>query len=164
MQVMVVDMNNGFTKKGNLYSPRVGALVEPMTKFLSKFPARNRVVFLSDSHDLNDRELLRFPNHCIKGSGEELIRPELIKACVDYEIFYKSEHDIFTCVDEGTILNELDNEWIVVGCVTDICVEAAVGGLIMRGQKVIVVKNLIDTFHSESHHSAKINNFWIDYK
>lgn len=168
MQVLVVDMNVGFTQKGNLYSPRVGALVKPMAEFLSKLPVGNRVIFLSDCHRLDDSELLRFPVHCIKGSGEELINGELLLACsnLNYELFYKNEHDVFVYTNEDDIIHPDSNDynWIVIGCVTDICVEAAVGSLVMREQNVTVVRNLIDTFDIPGHDADEINKFWFEQR
>jgi len=168
MQVFVVDMNVGFTQRGNLYSPRIGALVEPMVNFLSSLSKKDRVVFITDCHKISDAELQRFPPHCIEESGEEQIREKLIVAChhsnVAYEVYNKNQHDVFVCGHENQIISPFDNSWIVVGCVTDICVEASVASLVMREQRVTVVRNLIDTFHSEKHHAIKINNFWFDYR
>ena len=168
MQVMVVDMNVGFSQKGNLYSPRVGALVKPMAEFLSKLPLGNRVVFLSDRHNSHDPELSRFPNHCMRGSGEELINGKLLLACsnINYELFYKNEHDVFVDTNEDRIIHpdSDDNNWIVIGCVTDICIEAAVGSLVMREQNVTVIRNLIDTFDAPGHDAEEINKFWFDQR
>ncbi len=168
MQVMVVDMNVGFTQRGNLYSPRVGALVEPMVEFLSKLTENDRVVFVTDRHNSHDSELLRFPDHCMRGSGEELVRGELLFTCLNigYEVFYKSEYDIFIYTNEDDIIHpdNDDNDWIVIGCVTDIYVEATVAGLVMRGQNVTVVRNLIDTFDIPGHNADEINKFWFEQR
>ena len=165
MQIMVIDMNVGFTQRGNLYSPRVGALVEPMAEFLSSLSEKDRVVFITDCHIPGDLEFNRFPTHCIEGSGEDVIRSELISAChFGFEIFTKDEHDAFVCGHEGAIINPYDNSWIVIGCVTDICVEAAVSSLVMRDQNVIVVRNLIDTFDVPGHNADEINKFWFEQR
>ncbi len=168
MQVMVVDMNEGFTRKGNLYSPRVGALVEPMVEFLSSLSEKDRVVFITDCHKISDSELQRFPPHCIEGSGEELVRKELLNACynsyVPSLLYEKDQYDVFLCGHEDKIINPYDNNWVVIGCVTDICVEATVAGLVMRDQNVTVVRNLIDTFDIPGHNADEINKFWFEQR
>jgi nicotinamidase-related amidase len=170
MQVMVVDMNVGFSQRGNLYSPRVGALIEPMIDFLSSLSKKDRVVFLTDCHLPDDSELKRFPSHCILGSGEEIIRPELISACkksyIKYDMFGKTEYDAFVNFTkrEANILYKFDKNWIVIGCVTDICVESNVAALVMRGQNVTVVRNLIDTYDAPNHNADEINNFWFEHR
>lgn len=175
-----MDINVGFSQSGNMSSPRVGALIEPTADFLRSLPAGSRVVFISDCHEKGDPELRRFPWHCGKGTGEELVRPELIAACEEAglvcEIIYKIEHEAFAgggafCLDE-------ENEnWIVVGCVTDICVESNVAALVMRGQSVTVVRNLIDTYDlplatcqelglpdSSAHDADEINKLWFEHR
>ncbi len=166
MQVMVVDMNVGFTQRGNLCSPRVGALVEPMAEFLSKLYEEDRVVFVTDRHNSHDSELLRFPDHCMRGSGEELVRGELLSRCLNigYQVLYKSEHDIFIYTNEDDIIYPDSDDWVVIGCATDICVEATVAGLVMRGQNVTVVRNLIDTFDIPGHNADEINKFWFEQR
>lgn len=165
MQVLVVDMNVGFTQKGNLYSPRVGALVKPMADFLSHLSESDRVVFLTDCHQPDDDEFKRFPSHCVKESGEEIVRLELISACrFGFEMFTKDEHDVFIYTNDNDIFDAGDNSWVVIGCVTDICIEATVAGLVMRGQNVYVVRNLIDTFDTPEHNADEINKFWFEQR
>ena len=80
LQVMVVDMLEGFTRRGVLANPRVDALVPKQASFLSALPARSRVVFLADAHETGDAELKRFPVHCLKDTPEAQVRPELLAA------------------------------------------------------------------------------------
>lgn len=198
LQVFVTDMNIGFSQSGALSSPRVGALVEPMAEFLRGLPPGSKVVFVSDCHRPGDAELRRFVKHCEEGSGEENVRQELIDACdesgTEYVIIYKSEHDVFI----GTIpsqacwhqlrlpacselvqehIVESGDDWIVIGCVTDICVDANVGSLVQRGKTVTVVRNLIDTYDlplatcrelglpdAAAHDAEAVNRFWFSHR
>lgn len=175
MQVMVVDMNVGFTQKGNLYSPRIEALVQPMTDFLSHLSrddddfmeGDDTVIFTTDCHSPNDSELKRFPEHCMINSYEPFVRQELIDACrpnVKFDIIYKNQHDLFVGnLSRRNIITKNKN-WIVIGCVTDICIEAAVAGLVMREQNITVVRNLIDTFDIPGHDADEINKFWFEQR
>ena len=207
LHVLVVDMNVGFSERGALYSPRVGAIVPSMADFLRSLPpahhlsgdAGSEVIFIGDSHRPGDPELARFPEHCMERSGEDAIRPELIRACavagINPAIHYKKEHCGF--VDDDVIqrrscigsdggcrsrfsLNALtkdSDEWIVVGCVTDICVDINVGALVMRGKRVTVVRSLIETYDlpletcramglpdHAAHDADKINEFWFGHR
>ena len=200
LQVFVTDMNVGFSQDGPMASPRVDALVAPMAKFLRSLPPGSRVVFVSDCHRPGDAEYRRFGKHCEEGSGEENVRPELIAACdeagAEYVIIYKSEHDVFAgtenlsdevgwhpyrlpacsqLVQEHIV--ESDADWIVIGCVTDICVDVNVGSLVQHGKKVTVVRNLIDTYDlplatcrklglpdAAAHDAATVNDFWFSHR
>jgi nicotinamidase-related amidase len=208
LHVLVVDMNVGFSERGALSSPRVGAIVPDMADFLRSLPPRHHlsaagtgseVVFIGDSHRPGDPELARFPEHCMERSGEDGIRPELIRACeaagIVSVIHHKKEHDGFIVDDAAPSksfigsdggrrscfrldsLTADSDEWVVVGCVTDICVDINVGALVMRGKRVTVVRSLIETYDlplekcrelglpdHAAHDADKINEFWFGHR
>ncbi len=198
LQVFVTDINKGFSQKGPMFSPRVDALVEPMAEFLRGLPSGSRVVFVSDCHKPGDAEYRRFGKHCEQGSGEEEVRPELIAACegagVEHVVIYKSEHDVFAGTEQPApwhpfrlpadarlvqkhIVNSGNDEWVVVGCVTDICVDVNVGSLVQHGKTVTVVRNLIDTYDlplatcrelglpdAAAHDAETVNEFWFSHR
>ena len=204
LHVLVVDMSVGFSERGALSSPRVGAIVPEMAEFLRSLPpahhlsdggAGSEVVFIGDLHRPGDPELTRFPEHCMERSGEDAIRPELILACaaagIVPAIHYKKEHDGFvddagpylqSAIDRRSCfrldcLTKDSDEWVVVGCVTDICVDLNVGALVMRGKRVTVVRSLIDTYDlplercrelglpdHAAHDADRINEFWFGHR
>jgi len=205
LHVLVVDMNVGFSERGALSSPRVGAIVPGMADFLRSLPPGSKVVFIGDRHQRGDTELARFPEHCMEESGEDGIRQELIGAClglapgqtptagaatgVGFAILYKKEHDGFVGgyhhanALTKVIHPDLDGfvaeseEWVVVGCVTDICVDINVGALVMRGKRVTVVRSLIETYDlplekcremglpdHAAHDADEINEFWFGHR
>jgi len=126
------------------------------------------------------------------------VRPELIAACdeagVAYVVIYKSEHDVFAGTDSARApwhpyrltadaqlvqehIVESGDDWIVVGCVTDICVDVNVGALVQHGKTVTVVRNLIDTYDlplatcrelglpdAAAHDAETVNNFWFSHR
>lgn len=182
LQVMVVDMLEGFTRSGSLSSPRVDALVPRQAEFLRALPRDSLVVFTGDEHEPDDFELLRFPPHCLRGTREATIRAELLEAARDagarVEIFRKNNFSAFI----GTGLDELvssapSKTWIVFGCVTDCCVETAVADLVCRGREVTVIRELIDTWdlsleqvrsaglsESRVHDAEQINEAWFTHR
>ncbi len=150
-QIMVVDMLEGFTRIGPLASPRVDALVPVQAAFLRALPPDSLVVFVCDAHETNDVEFQRFPPHCLRGDKQAEIRAELLEAAraahARVEIVEKTTFSGFfrTRLDEIVAAAPSD-EWIVIGCATDCCIEANVAELVYRGKRVTVIQELIDTW------------------
>ncbi len=151
MQVLVIDMLEGFTRVGPLASPRVDALIPRQATALRALPPGSLVVFVSDAHDPEDFELRRFPPHCLNGTKEAEVREELLAAVAQsgarIEHVRKSTFSGFfgTKLDE-IIMSAPSPRWTVIGCVTDCCVEANVAELVYRGRDVVVVRELVDTW------------------
>jgi len=180
MQLLVVDMLEGFTRAGPLASPRVDALVGPMSAFLCSLTPRDLVVFACDAHAPDDVEFRHFPPHCIRGTQECEIRPELLDAVrqagVRTEVVAKTTFSGFfrTRLDE-IVARAPDDHWIVIGCVTDCCVEANVAELVARGKRVTVLRDLVDTWDmpaerasglglppSRVHDAEAVNREWFE--
>ncbi len=154
-QVMVVDMLEGFTRVGPLASPRVDALVPRQAECLRSLPAASLVVFLADAHEPDDFELKRFPPHCLRGTKEAEIRPELLDAArtakARIEVVPKRTFSGFFGTDlDAVVRHAPSRQWVVFGCVTDCCIEANVAELVYRGCEVTVVRSLIDTWDTSA--------------
>jgi hypothetical protein len=67
--------------------------------------------------------------------------------------------------------------WIVIGCVTDCCIEANVAELVYRGCDITVIRSLIDTWDLSAeqvrelglpeayiHDAERLNTLWFDYR
>jgi len=148
MNVLVVDMIEGFTRIGALASPRVEALIPKQADFLSSLSVGSFVVFACDSHFPEDPEFKRMPVHCLVGTEESEICPELIKAVGDreYTIVPKRTHSAFFGTNLDEIIAGRGDDWVVIGCVTDVCIIANVIELDYRGKNVIVYRDLVDTY------------------
>ena len=178
-QVMVVDMLEGFTRVGPLASPRVDALIPSQESFLRSLPPNSLVVFLADEHQPDDPEFKRFPPHCLEGSQEARIREELLSAAKTsgavVEIVRKQTFSGFINTNLDEIIREAPGRsWIVIGCVTDCCIEANVAELVYRDCCVTVVRDLIDTWDlspegvrqaglgsAHIHEAERINEEWF---
>ena len=122
-----VDVIGGFCHEGALYSERVEAIVAPIARlFTAAYEMGvSRFVMTHDAHDPDAVEFADYPPHCIRGTQESAIVPELmaLPAASRYEILPKN------CIDSG-IGTGLD-AWldahpevthrIVVGDCTDLC-------------------------------------------
>lgn len=186
MNVLVVDMLEGFTRTGVLSSPRVAALIPKQVEFLNGIPSDSFIVFACDSHKEYDSEFKRMPVHCMEDTVESQICPELLEVCnrrgLEYRIVKKRTHSPFFETDLDEILryraiytySNLD-DWVVIGCVTDICITAAVMELDYRGKNVTVYRDLVDTYeitdeqslaicgsHVKQHNPEEFNRLFLD--
>ncbi|TMC39565.1 MAG: cysteine hydrolase [Chloroflexi bacterium] len=75
---IVVDVLNGFCKQGNLASPRCDAAIPRIRDVIeARRQAGDQLIFLADTHDPDDREFEVFPVHCVRGTTESEVVPEL---------------------------------------------------------------------------------------
>ena len=179
VQVMVIDMLEGFTRTGPLASPRVDALIPRQAECLRSLPAGSLVVFLAYEHEADDFELKRFPPHCLRGTSEANIREELVDAAREAgaktEIVRKNNFSGFFGTDLDKIVEAASTlSWVLFGCATDCCIEANVAELAYRGRDVTVIQELVDTWDLSPdaaraanlgpayiHEAEQINEEWL---
>lgn len=161
--LFIVDINNGFAKEGALYSPRVEALINPITKFakhLSNNEIANIIAF-TDCHTPNSTELLSYPSHCLENDLESQIVDEL-KSIKSIHILPKNSTNGFFALNNLNFDN-IDNI-IIVGDCTDICIyQFAVTLKAYFNQEnisknIVVPMNLVDTYDIPSVHPAELLN------
>lgn len=180
MNILIVDMIEGFARKGALASPRVEALIPKQVEFLKQVPEDSLIVFACDSHYPGDSELKRMPPHCMAGTEETVICPELLAVVEErglvYEQVLKQTHSAFfeTMMDE--FVNRRGDDWVMFGCVTDVCITANVMELDYRGKNITLLRDLIDTYDitlevaedvlgdkSKAHNAKAFNDLFFDY-
>jgi len=149
MKVFVdVDTQCDFVNQdGNLYVPGAKE-IKPVLEKLTKLAKDEniRVIKTMDAHLQNDPEFKVFPPHCIVETvGQASIRETANKRAI---IFEKQTYDVF----DKTLGNDKIDGWLkdnkvteawVYGLVGNICIEAAVMGLLARGIKVYVFENAV---------------------
>ena len=122
--VLVVGMLVGFLEPGhNLYCGDDARNVIPNVKeLIEREQAMGaEVFFICDNHDPDDLEFQMFPVHCVRGTGEADIIPEL--SGYQGEVIHKRRYSGFFGTDLEQRLTELHPEKIIVcGVCTDICV------------------------------------------
>ncbi|MEG1410540.1 MAG: isochorismatase family cysteine hydrolase [Terrisporobacter sp.] len=160
--LFIVDMNNGFAKEGALSSPRVEKIIKPMANFAnaiaSKLPT---VVAFTDTHDVDAVELKSYPTHCLRGDKESQVVDELLHI-ENIKILEKNSTNGFFVMDMEKY-KDLDN-FIVVGCCTDICVYQFVLTLKTyfnqnnMDKNIIVPMNLVETYDIDNIHSGDMLN------
>ena len=156
--VIVVDMQNGFmTPGGTLYcGDGAREIIAPLRARLEREKSAGAAVFFTqDTHAPDDAEFEMFPPHCVAGSGEEEIIPELADLAAGARIVRKRRYSAFFDTDLAAQLRELQPEEVVVmGDCTDICVLHTVSGLRNRDYKVEVPADCVASFDPEQHEWA----------
>ena len=160
--LFIVDMNNGFAKEGALSSPRVEKIIKPIADFSKVLSSKiNTIVAFTDTHDKNSVELKSYPSHCLRGDKESEVVEELLDI-PNMEIIEKNSTNGFFAMDIEKYKN-LDN-FIVVGCCTDICVYQFV--LTLKTyfnqhnlyKNIVVPINLVETYDIDKVHCGDMLN------
>ena len=145
---------------GALYVPGAEKLI-PRLRRLVAFAAANGVPVVAslDTHVPRDPEFEKFPPHCIKGTnGHAKIaatrhprarvienRPqEIAFAPGEALVLEKSVHGLFDNANADAVLRAVGRRhYVVFGVATELCVRAAVLGLLERDINVTVVSDAI---------------------
>jgi nicotinate phosphoribosyltransferase len=154
--ILVVDMLRGFLEPGYpLYCgvkarniiPNIRKLVE------REIEAGSEVFYLCDRHKPDDPEFRMFPPHCIEGTAEAEIIPELSQ--YPGEIIAKRTFSSFHNTSLDKRLKAIKPETIVVcGVTTHICVLQAVIDARNRGYEVEVPVDCVASFDEKTHFVA----------
>lgn len=165
----VVDMVNGFVYEGALASPRVAGIVRDIVDLNEKTNGYNKFFFL-DVHDENAKEFLSFPPHCVENTSEAELIDEL-KGEMGREnttiIAKNSTNGFFAPGFQKWLLENEDkvDNFIITGCVTEICVLTFALSLntyfLQKNvrKRIIVPKNCVETYDLGSHDGDLMNMF-----
>ena len=159
--ILVIDMLNGFCRAGNLASARLDSITGRLRDHLIREQAAGAdLVFLADTHAADDPEFAMFPPHCIEGSGEEEIVPELAELAQHGHVVRKTTFSGFYGTGLDELLERIAPEVVeVTGVCTDICVLHTVYDLRVRGYEVMVPHDLVETYDAPGHEADEINRF-----
>ncbi len=157
--IVSVDVINGFCTVGPLASPRVNAIVEPITQlFQDAWDAGVRDIALpQDTHPADAVEFMSYAPHCVRGTSES----ETVPAFKALPFF-----DHITVIEKNSINSGLAPDfaawlkarphiqtWIVVGDCTDLCTYQLAMHLRLTanqnqqaGVRVILPVNTVDTY------------------
>lgn len=125
--LIVVDMVNGFVRKGVLHDEKIAEVVPRQLEIIKKAKTKgDLIVFIKDTHDKNSTEHKRFgEHHCDRGSGEEELIDEF-KMMENDENTISIEKNSTSFMEapdfRGVVLEATNIKKVeVVGCCTDIC-------------------------------------------
>jgi nicotinamidase/pyrazinamidase len=160
---IVVDVLNGFCKFGNLASPRCDAAIPRIREVIEqRRRAGDHLIFLADTHDPNDREFEVFPVHCVRGTPESEVVPELQPLLHEATLIRKRRYSGFFETDlEARLLAAQPEQVTVVGVCTDICVMHTVADLRNRDYRVFVPASAVATFDTPDHPGDEVQRWTL---
>jgi nicotinamidase-related amidase len=157
--VLAVDVTTGFCHKGALASERVGDIVGPIAHLFERAHSLGVRHFLlpQDTHSEDALEFESFPPHCVRGTDEPVIVPEL-QSLPFSDLYFIMEKDSISSNLETDLEEWLDmrpevTTFFVTGDCTDFCVYQLAMYLRLRANarnlrdvRVIVPIDTVDTF------------------
>ena len=164
--LVVVDMINGFINEGNLHDKGIGRIVPFCGAYIDHFiDEKQDVVAFCDSHQEDSVEFASYPSHCIEGSTECDLVPELAVFSDDIDVVTKNSTNGFFAPGFQKYIEKLDEyyEIVIVGCCTDICVlQFALSLKAYCNEKGYNIKIIVDelaceTFDIEGHSRDEYN-------
>lgn len=164
-----IDMNNGFVNFGAMANPSYNELVPEQLKLIEKMRKEEGIVnFILEGHAEDALEFQSYPQHCVLGTPEADLIPQLIteQNKPDTYTFYKNCINGMLNLDVQEQIRRLKNlkEVIYNGVCADLCVmdfartNARFLDQINKETKLFVVKSTIDTFNAPGHDREE----WID--
>ena len=154
--VLVSDMLRGFLEEDYpLYCGNKARRIIPNIQHLLEQELANgsKVFFLCDHHTPDDPEFKMFPPHCIAGTIEAEVIPELAR--YEGEVIPKKTFSSFFGTPLEEKLSQLKpDKLIVCGVCTHICVMYAVADARIRGYEVEVPVDCVTSFDEAAHRLA----------
>ncbi|MGH2532582.1 MAG: isochorismatase family protein [Thermomicrobiales bacterium] len=170
--IFSADMIVGFCRCGNLASPRIDALTEPVVDLFRRAYdlGVREFVLVQDTHDPTTPEFRAWPEHCLRGTEESEMIPELAALPFRGRFTvipknslgpgYATTFDAW--LDEHTAISTA----IVVGDCTDLCTYNLAMHLRLRANArnigsfdVIVPANAVDTYDLSEETAREIGAF-----
>lgn len=163
--LVVVDMVNGFINFGNLADKSINRIVPNVKQAIKQAKMKGyKIAAFKDCHSSNDIEFRQYPPHCIKGTAECELVPELKCFEKDMTIIEKPTVNGFRTQEfKRLIANNNFKNIFVCGCCSDICVFNFIRSLLIYkeqnklGFNVYVIENAVDTFNAPNHNADVIN-------
>lgn len=154
--VLVVDMLRGFLEEGNpLYcGARARSIIPSVSRLLQhEVEQGTPVIFIGDQHLPDDPEFRLFAPHCVAGSKESEVIPEL--SSFAHTIVAKQHFSAFTGTNLSTQLENLGASTLVIcGVCTDICVLHTATSAREMGYEVEVPADCVASFDTQNHNFA----------
>ena len=155
--VLVVDMLKGFLERGhNLYHAESREIIPKVHRLVSQErEAGAEALFVSDHHDPDDLEFQVFPVHCVAGTEETEVIPELSEFLTGSNVIPKKRYSGFFNTDLADRLVRLAPDKLVVcGVATNVCVLHTTSDARNRDYAVEVYSDCVSGPDPEAHRWA----------
>ena len=165
--LVVVDMQHGFLREGNLANARCLEALEPVRREVDRaLSAGWPLVLTADTHEVDDAEFATFPEHCVRGTSEAELVDELRPAAAQPEAWvvrkrrYSALHDS----ELPAILKRYAIDRVrVCGVAADICVTYTTADLRNLDLPVTVAAAATRTFDLPDHPGEEIERRTFDH-
>ena len=156
--LMIIDMQKGFCVEGHsLYiGQKAQEIIPVIGQLIDDYNKRDeKVVFTGDFHDKEDAEFEMFPEHCVIGTEEVQIIPELYNTAQNKILIQKTRYSGFYQTNLEEIINDIKPDLVeLAGVCTNICVFFTCEELRNRDYKVRVIESGVASFDEQAHHFA----------
>ena len=154
--VLVIDMLRGFLEEGHplFIGAEARRIIPNIQRLLEReLAAGSRIFFICDNHDPDDLEFRMFAPHCIAGTVEAEVIPEVAR--YPGEIIPKKRYSGFFGTQLEEKLKELrPDKLIICGVLTNICVMHTTADARNRDYDVEVFTDCVASPDSEAHRFA----------
>ena len=158
--LVVVDMQNGFLREGNLASADCLAVLPNVVREVDgALRAGDHVIFTADTHEPDDLEFDIFPTHCIRGTTEADLVDELagfLEHDRAHLVRKRRYSALFETEFEGLLHRYAIDRVRICGVCTDICVLHTTADLRNRDVLVTVVADATATFDAPEHGAEQV--------
>ncbi len=155
--VLVVDMLRGFLEPGcNLYHAESRDIIPNVHRLVSQErEAGSEILFVSDHHDPDDLEFQIFPVHCVIGTNETEVVPELSEFVTATNVIPKKRYSGFFNTDLADRLTRLaPDKLMICGVATNVCVLHTTSDARNRDYPVEVYADCVSGPDPEAHRWA----------
>lgn len=165
--LVVLDMQNGFLREGNLASDRhLAVLPEVQREVDAALSDGRRVLFTADTHEVADAEFEVFPEHCVRGTTEADLVDEFVPL-LDRDDTLLVRKRRYSALFETEFLGHLHRHGIdslrVCGVCTDICVVYTTADLRNLDYQVTVAARATATFDAPGHPGDQVQEYSLNH-
>ncbi|MFC1998347.1 cysteine hydrolase family protein [Chloroflexota bacterium] len=154
--VLISDMVKGFCQKGDaLYCGRAARDIIPNIQRLlqREMAAGSTILYVNDQHAPDDEEFKSLPQHCVVGSDEIEIIPELSQ--YPGETIPKTRYSAFYNTSLSQKLKQLKpDKLIICGVCTDICIMFTAADAMYRGYDIEIPVDCVASYDASAHQFA----------
>jgi len=159
--LIVTDMINGFINEGAIADKAIGKITPEIVKHVEEhIKGGHKIIAFMDCHNKDSVEFKAFPPHCIKGTSEADLIPELKPFADKMTLLEKNSTSGFMVKGFADLVGNA-KEITITGCCTDICILNLAIPLKNyfneqnKDVRVIVPKNSVATYHIDNVHDAE---------
>ena len=158
--LLIVDVQNDFTKGGTLAVENAEEVIPVINKLMDKF---DLVLATQDWHPDESVHFDKWPAHCVAGTYGAELHPNLHKEKID-QSFLKGTSDKddgysafeATNIDLASYLKDKEvSKLYVCGIALEFCVKSSALDALKEGFKVFLIKDAIATFSREEGEIAR---------